>query len=97
MLRNGTENKYESPFSEPHKILKVNTNGTVRLRVSPGTDTVVNIRRIEPFKHLHLQQDKVKPQKDEVLATHRSCMLLRDTEAKLGSYLASGWMNKLLN
>jgi hypothetical protein len=46
MLRKGgTENKYEAPFSGPHKILKVNTNGTVRLRVGSVTDTV-NIRCI---------------------------------------------------
>jgi hypothetical protein len=51
MLRKGTENKYEAPFSGPHKILKVNTNGTVRLRVGSVTDTV-NIRRIEPYKEV---------------------------------------------
>jgi hypothetical protein len=51
MLRKGTENKYEAPFSGPHKILKVNTNGTVRLRVGSVTD-MVNIRRIEPYKEV---------------------------------------------
>jgi hypothetical protein len=51
MLRKGTENKYEAPFSGPHKILKVNTNGTVRLRVGSVTDTV-NIHRIEPYKEV---------------------------------------------
>ena len=51
MLRKGTENKYEAPFSGPHNILKVNTNGTVRLRVGSVTDTV-NIRRIEPYKEV---------------------------------------------
>jgi hypothetical protein len=50
-LHKGTENKYEGPFSGPHKILKVNTNGTVRLRVGSVTDTV-NIRRIEPYKEV---------------------------------------------
>jgi hypothetical protein len=49
MLRKGTEHKYESPYSGPHTILKVNTNGTVRLRVGSVTDTI-NIRRIEPYK-----------------------------------------------
>ena len=49
MLKKGTENKYESPYSGPHTILKVNTNGTVRLRMGAVTDTI-NIRRIEPFK-----------------------------------------------
>ena len=48
MLRKGTENKYEAPFSGPHQILKVNTNGTVRLRVGSVTDTI-NIRRIIPY------------------------------------------------
>jgi hypothetical protein len=49
MLRKGTEYKYESPYSGPHTILQVNTNGTVRLRVGSVTDTI-NIRRIEPYK-----------------------------------------------
>jgi hypothetical protein len=49
MLRKGTENKYEAPFSGPHTILQVNTNGTVRLRIGSVTDTI-NIRRIEPYK-----------------------------------------------
>jgi hypothetical protein len=51
MLRKGTENKYEAPFSGPHKILKVNTNGTVRFRVGSVTDTV-NICRIDPYKEV---------------------------------------------
>jgi hypothetical protein len=51
MLRKGTENKYEAPFSGPRKILKFNTNGTVRLRVGSVTDTV-NIYRIEPNKEV---------------------------------------------
>jgi hypothetical protein len=51
MLRKSTENKYESPFSGPHKILKVNTNGTVRLCVGSVTDTV-NILCIEPCKEV---------------------------------------------
>jgi hypothetical protein len=46
MLRKGNENKYEAPFSGPH--LKVNTNGTVHLRVGSVTDTI-NIRRIIPY------------------------------------------------
>ena len=48
-MRKGTEHKYEAPFSGPHRILKVNTNGTVCLRVGSVTDTI-NIRRIEPYK-----------------------------------------------
>jgi hypothetical protein len=38
MLRKGTEYKYEPPYSGPHTILQVNTNGTVRLRVGSVTD-----------------------------------------------------------
>jgi hypothetical protein len=60
--------KYESPFSAPHKILKVNMNGTVRLCVGSVTDTV-NIRHMEPYKevsdsihggkcNMQLQEDK---------------------------------------
>ena len=33
-----------------HTILRVNTNGTVCLRIGAVTDTV-NIRRIEPYKN----------------------------------------------
>jgi hypothetical protein len=52
MLRKGTENKYEAPFSGPqHKILKVNTNGSVCLHVGSVND-MVNIRRIEPYKEV---------------------------------------------
>jgi hypothetical protein len=48
MLRVGTENKYETPYSGPHTILKVHTNGTVRLQMGAVTDTV-NIPRLIPF------------------------------------------------
>ena len=49
MLRTGTENKYETPYSGPHNILRVNTNGTVRLRMGAVVDTI-NIRRLTPYK-----------------------------------------------
>ena len=49
LLKIGTEYKYEAPYSGPHYISKVNSNGTVRLQMGPVTDTV-NIRRIEPFQ-----------------------------------------------
>jgi hypothetical protein len=53
MLCKGTDkNKYEAPLSGPHKILKVNTNGTVRLCVGSLTDDTVNIRRIELYKEV---------------------------------------------
>jgi hypothetical protein len=48
LLRRGTENKYEAPYSGPHTILKVNDNGTVRLKVKNVKDTY-NIRRLTPF------------------------------------------------
>ena len=49
MLKKGSENKYEQPYSGPHTIIHVAKNGTVRLQVGAVVDTV-NIRRIEPFK-----------------------------------------------
>ena len=49
MLENHRANKYEQPYKGPYIILKVNTNGSVRLRMGAVTDTV-NIRRIHPFK-----------------------------------------------
>jgi hypothetical protein len=50
-LRKGTENKYEAPFSGPHKILKVNTNGTVFLCAGSVADTV-DIYLTEPSKEV---------------------------------------------
>jgi hypothetical protein len=48
MLRS-TGNKYEAPFSGPHKILKVITNGTVPLCVGSVTD-MIDICRIKLYK-----------------------------------------------
>ena len=48
LLQRGTENKYKTPYQGPFSILKVNDNGTVRLKVGAVKDTV-NIRRLTPF------------------------------------------------
>jgi transposase InsO family protein len=48
LLKRGTENKYEAPYTGPHTILQVNDNGTVRLKVKSVTDTY-NIRRLLPY------------------------------------------------
>jgi len=48
LLARGTEFKYESPFSGPHEILKVNNNGTVCLQVKAVADEY-NIRRLYPY------------------------------------------------
>jgi len=48
LLNRGTENKYEAPYEGPYKILQVNKNGTVKLKVKSVTDTY-NIRRIIPY------------------------------------------------
>ena len=40
MLRKGSENKYEQPYSGPLSVLQVNTNGTVRLQIGAIADTV---------------------------------------------------------
>ena len=48
MLKIGTENKYEQPYSGPHTITELGTNGTVRLQMGAVNDSV-NIRRIDPF------------------------------------------------
>jgi hypothetical protein len=48
LLKRGTENKYESPYKGPFNILKVNDNGTVRLRVGAVEDNY-NIRRLTPY------------------------------------------------
>jgi len=48
LLKRGTENKYETPYQGPFLILKVNDNGTVRMRVKNVEDTY-NIRRLTPY------------------------------------------------
>ena len=48
LLNRGTENKYESLYIGPLDIMKVNDNGTVRLKVNAVEDTY-NIRRIIPY------------------------------------------------
>jgi transposase InsO family protein len=48
LLKRGTENKYEAPYEGPYTILKINDNGTVRLKVKNVEDTY-NIRRLIPF------------------------------------------------
>ena len=49
LLRRGTENKMEVPYEGPYEIIKVNDNGTVKLRLE-NTQETVNIRRIKPYK-----------------------------------------------
>ena len=48
LLKRGTENKYETPYEGPYTVLKVNDNGTVRLKVRNVEDTY-NIRRLAPY------------------------------------------------
>jgi hypothetical protein len=48
MLHLGTENKYEQPYSGPHKIIATYPNGTVTLQVGP-VHKRLNIRRIHPY------------------------------------------------
>ena len=48
LLRRGTENKYETPYAGPYTLLKVNNNGTVRMKVKKAEDTF-NIRRLTPY------------------------------------------------
>ena len=48
LLSKGNEFKYETPFSGPHEILRVNDNGTVRLQVKAVADEY-NIRRLYPY------------------------------------------------
>ena len=48
LLQRGTENKYETPYQGPFRILKVNDNGTVCLKVGAVEDTY-NIHRLTPY------------------------------------------------
>ena len=50
MLHIGTENKYEQPYSGPHKIIATYPNGTVTLQIGDR----VNIRRIHPYVETNL-------------------------------------------
>jgi hypothetical protein len=45
-------------------------------------DLAKSSKAIVQMEHIHTQQD-------EVLTAHRSCIFMRDKEAKLDSYLAS--------
>ncbi len=51
LLRQGTKNKYESPYQGPFCILQVNDNGTVQLKMGAVEDTI-NIQRIIPYIEL---------------------------------------------
>ena len=48
LIRKGSENKYETPFTGPYIILMVNDNGTVKLQKGAVTDSI-NIRRLTPY------------------------------------------------
>ena len=48
LIKRGTENKYEAPYAGPYTIIKVNDNGTVRIKVNNVEDTY-NIRRLTPY------------------------------------------------
>ena len=48
LLRQGTENKYETPYQGPYCILQVNDNGPVRLNMGAAEDTI-NIQRLTPY------------------------------------------------
>ena len=49
LLKRGTENKYEIPFSGPHLVTNVYDNGTIGIQNGAVTDTV-NIRRVFPYQ-----------------------------------------------
>jgi hypothetical protein len=53
MMRKGTGNKYELPCCGSHKILKVITNGTVRLRSGFLTDTINIVKYEMPYNGSH--------------------------------------------
>jgi hypothetical protein len=49
MLENYQANKYEQPYSGPYLVTRVNTNGTIWLKIGAVMDTI-NICHIHPFK-----------------------------------------------
>ena len=54
LLRRGTENKYEVPYSGPHLVLEAYDNGTLRIQKGAVAETI-NIRRATPFYEPHHQ------------------------------------------
>jgi hypothetical protein len=48
LLLRGTENKYEVPYQGPYKVIKVNDNGTVCLKIG-AVEEVINLRRLTPY------------------------------------------------
>ena len=61
LLKRGTENKYEIPFSGPHLVTNVYDNGTIGIQNGAVTDTV-NIRRVFPYQtpRVHWSPDIVQ-------------------------------------
>ena len=48
LLLRGTENKYKAPYAGPYKIIKVNDNGTVCLKIG-AVEEMINLRRLTPY------------------------------------------------
>ena len=48
ILPRGTENKYEALYQGPYKIIKVNDNETVCLKIG-AVEEVINLRRLTPY------------------------------------------------
>ena len=48
LMYNNQAQKYESIRNGPYTVLKVNTNGTLRIQRGPIEDTV-NIRQLRPY------------------------------------------------
>jgi hypothetical protein len=74
--------EFLEPWEQPNNLVH-STNKS-------SHDLAKRSKAIAQIKHLHTQQNKV-------LAAHRSCMFMGDTEAKLDSYLEARRTNKLLN
>ena len=45
-----TGKKMQCPTEGPYKVLKVNTNGTLRIRRG-NYDETIHVRRLKPFRH----------------------------------------------
>ena len=48
LLLRGTENKYEAPYQGPYKIIKLNDNGTVCLKIG-AVEELINLQKLMPY------------------------------------------------
>ena len=60
MKRSGIIPKLSFPRMGPYKVIRTHDNGTVTIQKEPFVTDRVNIRRVQPYHHLHPEMDEEK-------------------------------------